>query len=75
MFVKVDKQLHFLWSFFFATLIGWFAVIFGVGKEVYDYTMDRKDFRAWRWKDAVTDLLFDTAGVIIGMGVRLWLKQ
>lgn len=61
----MDKLLHFLASYFIATLIGWWAVILAIGKEIYDLIGDKKAGRAWRWKDSALDLLADLLGVIV----------
>ena len=68
----MDKLLHFMTSYFIATLIGWWAVIPAVGKEVYDLIGDRRAGRVWRWKDSLLDLLADIVGVIIATGVIAW---
>ena len=68
----MDKLLHFLASYFLASILGWWAVILAVGKEVYDLIGDKKAGRAWRWKDSLLDLLADIVGVIIATGVIAW---
>ena len=68
----MDKLLHFLASYFIATLVGWWAIIPAIGKEAYDLFGDKKAGRAWRWKDSLLDLLADMLGVIIAIGVMAW---
>jgi hypothetical protein len=71
--IPIDKQLHFLWSFFLAVLfmtfhpLGWLvALAFGVGKEIWDwfkYGHKTKGFA----KMAFWDLVADIGGVITAM--------
>ena len=68
----MDKLLHFMASYFIATLVGWWAVIPAICKEIYDLIGDKKAGRAWRWEDSLLDLLADMAGVIIATGVMAW---
>jgi hypothetical protein len=70
--MPIDKQLHFLWSFFLAVLfmtfhpLGWIvALAFGVGKEWYD---SRQTGNRWCWWDLVAD------GLGVGMAVMLLLR-
>ena len=62
MLIKQDKLLHFLASYFIATLIGWWAVIPAIGKEVYDLYIKKSKF-------SVADLVADAAGIAVAMGV------
>lgn len=63
-----DKALHFLYSFFLASIWWPLGIVFAIGKEVYDwfkYGKDTKDF----WKMALGDLAADGAGIVAAMGV------
>jgi hypothetical protein len=71
--MPIDKQLHFLWSFFLAVIFmkflpfGWIvALAFGIGKEIWDwfkYGHKTKGFA----KMAFWDLVADIGGVITAM--------
>ena len=59
-----DKALHFLYSFFLASIWWPLGIVFAIGKEVYDwfkYGKSTKDF----WKMALGDLVADVLGIAI----------
>jgi len=59
-----DKALHFLYSYFLASIWLPLGIVFAIGKEVYDwfkYGKSTKDF----WKMALGDLVADVLGIAI----------
>lgn len=74
MFVKQDKLLHLLSSFFIASWIGWWSLIPAVGKEVYDYLKDVRGETPWRWRDSLGDLAADFLGIGLALVLRILLQ-
>ena len=63
-----DKALHFLYSFFLASIWWPLGIVFAIGKEVYDwfdYGKSTKDF----WKMALGDLVAD----VLGIAIAFWI--
>jgi len=68
-----DKALHFLYSFFLASIWWPLGIVFAIGKEVYDWFKYGKKTKGF-WKMALSDLIADGIGIIMGiilvLGVR-----
>lgn len=54
-----DKVLHFLWSFFFASIWLPLGITFAIGKEAYDIYK-----RGFEW-DNLFDLIADAIGIVL----------
>ena len=59
-----DKALHFLYSFFLASIWLPLGIVFAIGKEVYDWFSYGKETKGF-WKMALGDLVADGFGIII----------
>ncbi len=61
-----DKALHFLYSFFLASIWWPLGIVFAIGKEVYDWFKYGKKLG---WKKflpmALSDLLADALGILL----------
>ena len=61
-----DKALHFLYSFFLASIWWPLGIVFAIGKEVYDWFDYGKSTKGF-WKMALGDLLADVLGIAIAI--------
>ena len=59
-----DKALHFLYSFFLASIWLPLGIGLAIGKEVYDWFDYGKDTKGF-WKMALGDLVSDVLGIAI----------
>ena len=58
-----DKALHFLYSFFLASIWWPLGIVFATGKEVYDWFKYGKDTKGFL-KMALGDLVADGLGIV-----------
>ena len=81
-YIGVDGLLHFLICYAIVVTFGLIdfvaGVVVAVGlsifKECWDYANATKAGGKWGWKHTLHDLLFDLFGILVGVGVCLWLK-
>ena len=72
-----DKALHFLYSFFLASIWWPLGIMFAIGKEVYDWFKYGKkigwsEFRKMMFGDLIADGIGIVMGIILVTGVRVW---
>ncbi len=63
-----DKALHFLYSYFLASIWLPLGIVFAIGKEVYDWFKYGKDTKGF-WKMALGDLVADVLGIVIAFWI------
>ena len=61
-----DKALHFLYSFFLASIWLPLGIVFATGKEVYDWFKYGKDTKGF-WMMALGELVAVGVGIIIAI--------
>ena len=61
-----DKAIHFLYSYFLASIWLPLGIMFAIGKEVYDWFKYGKDTKGF-WKMALGDLVADGLGIGFAM--------
>lgn len=70
----MDKQLHFLWSFFltlFLVFLGFktqTAMIIVLGIGIAKEALDQLDYGGWSW----WDLFFDAMGIVVAYLIILY---
>ena len=67
-----DKALHFLYSFFLASIWWPLGIVFAIGKEVYDWFSYGKETKGFLGM-ALGDLIADGLGIILSVIVRFLL--
>jgi len=63
-----DKALHFLYSFFLASIWLPLGIVFAIGKEVWDWFSYGKETKGF-WKMALGDLVADGLGIVIAFWI------
>lgn len=63
-FMAGDKALHFLYSFFLASIWWPLGVVFAIAKEIWDWFGYGKSTKSF-WKMALGDLIADALGVLL----------